>query len=185
MSRGRAAAPPAVCRGAVVCDPPVARICGPCRVIPMRPVGLQTMGSGPPVHARRCGCSLQDGGGGRTRTYEGIASGFTVRPLCRSGHSPKSRRTVLISKDNRVRPPAGQVVSVLCGRYPRQVNGAPPRVTANEKSRRWERRLFSTATCGDTRYTTLWSIRQNRTVPALRSASPSVSTLRLNYFKCC
>src|SRR5260370_41121152 len=27
-------------------------------------------------------------GGGRTRTYEGIASGFTVRPLCRSGHSP-------------------------------------------------------------------------------------------------
>ncbi len=28
------------------------------------------------------------GGGGRTRTYEGIASGFTVRPLCRSGHSP-------------------------------------------------------------------------------------------------
>ena len=28
------------------------------------------------------------GGGGRTRTYEGLASGFTVRPLCRSGHSP-------------------------------------------------------------------------------------------------
>src|SRR6202044_1401012 len=28
------------------------------------------------------------GGGSRTRTYEGIASGFTVRPLCRSGHSP-------------------------------------------------------------------------------------------------
>ena len=28
------------------------------------------------------------GGGGRTRTYEGVASGFTVRPLCRSGHSP-------------------------------------------------------------------------------------------------
>ena len=22
------------------------------------------------------------------RTYEGLASGFTVRPLCRSGHSP-------------------------------------------------------------------------------------------------
>src|SRR5215467_7762433 len=32
---------------------------------------------------------LQSGGGGRTRTYEGIASGFTVRPLCRSGHSPE------------------------------------------------------------------------------------------------
>jgi hypothetical protein len=30
------------------------------------------------------------GGRGRTRTYEGIASGFTVRPLCRSGHSPPS-----------------------------------------------------------------------------------------------
>ncbi len=31
---------------------------------------------------------LGDGGGSRTRTYEGLASGFTVRPLCRSGHSP-------------------------------------------------------------------------------------------------
>src|SRR5215471_20117689 len=31
---------------------------------------------------------FQGGGRGRTRTYEGIASGFTVRPLCRSGHSP-------------------------------------------------------------------------------------------------
>jgi hypothetical protein len=30
------------------------------------------------------------GGGGRTRTYEGLASGFTVRPLCHSGHSPMS-----------------------------------------------------------------------------------------------
>ena len=30
------------------------------------------------------------GGGSRTRTYEGVASGFTVRPLCRSGHSPNS-----------------------------------------------------------------------------------------------
>ena len=28
------------------------------------------------------------GGGSRTRTYEGIARGFTVPPLCRSGHSP-------------------------------------------------------------------------------------------------
>ena len=27
------------------------------------------------------------GGGGRTRTYEGVARGFTVLPLCRSGHS--------------------------------------------------------------------------------------------------
>jgi hypothetical protein len=31
---------------------------------------------------------LKAGGGGRTRTYEGLASGFTVRPLCHSGHSP-------------------------------------------------------------------------------------------------
>ena len=31
---------------------------------------------------------IGNGGGGRTRTCEGIASGFTVRPLCRSGHSP-------------------------------------------------------------------------------------------------
>ena len=28
------------------------------------------------------------GGGSRTRTYEGYARGFTVPPLCRSGHSP-------------------------------------------------------------------------------------------------
>src|ERR1700688_3806322 len=28
------------------------------------------------------------GGRGRTRTYEGIASVFTVPPLCRPGHSP-------------------------------------------------------------------------------------------------
>jgi hypothetical protein len=34
---------------------------------------------------------FQAGGGGRTRTYEGLASGFTVRPLCRSGHSPAKR----------------------------------------------------------------------------------------------
>jgi hypothetical protein len=32
------------------------------------------------------------GGGGRTRTYEGLASGFTVRPLCRSGHSPYTQK---------------------------------------------------------------------------------------------
>ena len=32
-----------------------------------------------------------NGGGSRTRTYEGVASGFTVRPLCRSGHSPNDQ----------------------------------------------------------------------------------------------
>ena len=40
----------------------------------------------PILHFSLC---FQGGGGGRTRTYEGIASGFTVRPLCRSGHSPE------------------------------------------------------------------------------------------------
>ena len=76
-----------------------------------------------PREARRA----KRGGGGRTRTYEGIASGFTVRPLCRSGHSPGSRRTALISKDNRVRPPAGRVVPVLCGaRSVKSMDGAAP-----------------------------------------------------------
>ena len=49
----------------------------------------------------------KNGGGGRTRTCEGIASGFTVRPLCRSGHSPEGHCTALISKDNRLRRPVG------------------------------------------------------------------------------
>ena len=39
------------------------------------------------------------GGGGRTRTYEGLASGFTVRPLCRSGHSPASKRSSLADEN--------------------------------------------------------------------------------------
>src|SRR6185312_8715583 len=43
------------------------------------------------------------GGRGRTRTYEGIASGFTVRPLCRSGHSPKPLRTALTAQRKRNR----------------------------------------------------------------------------------
>jgi hypothetical protein len=43
------------------------------------------MESHPKSKARRVA-----GGGGRTRTYEGLASGFTVRPLCHSGHSPLS-----------------------------------------------------------------------------------------------
>src|SRR6185436_8400049 len=38
------------------------------------------------------------------------------------GTLPQSRRTVLISKD-KSGSPAGRVVSVLCGSYPRQVNG--------------------------------------------------------------
>ena len=42
------------------------------------------------------------GGGGRTRTYEGLASGFTVRPLCHSGHS--SVPSVCTAKRRRRRP---------------------------------------------------------------------------------
>src|SRR4051794_25359426 len=41
-----------------------------------------------PLSYTRSGAIPLGGGGSRTRTYEGIASGFTVRPLCRSGHSP-------------------------------------------------------------------------------------------------
>ena len=48
-------------------------------------------------HGAACRKYLQSqrlaGGGSRTRTYEGLASGFTVRPLCRSGHSPFVRRS--------------------------------------------------------------------------------------------
>ena len=43
----------------------------------------------------------RDGGGGRTRTYEGLASGFTVRPLCRSGHSPMPQDQVSRTKTPR------------------------------------------------------------------------------------
>src|ERR1700733_4822 len=39
------------------------------------------------------------GGGGRTRTYEGLASGFTVRPLCHSGHSPVSAGSSLADEN--------------------------------------------------------------------------------------
>ena len=39
------------------------------------------------------------GGGGRTRTYEGLASGFTVRPLCHSGHSPMPARSSLADEN--------------------------------------------------------------------------------------
>ena len=39
-------------------------------------------------------CREVPGGGSRTRTYEGIARGFTVLPLCRSGHSPGSSEPV-------------------------------------------------------------------------------------------
>ena len=44
------------------------------------------------------------GGGGRTLTYEGLASGFTVRPLCRSGHSPASESLSLEDESAPGRP---------------------------------------------------------------------------------
>jgi hypothetical protein len=50
-----------------------------------------TFGSGEGARAKseiKTTAKNRSGGRGRTRTYEGIASGFTVRPLCRSGHSP-------------------------------------------------------------------------------------------------
>jgi hypothetical protein len=43
--------------------------------------------------------SRNSGGGGRTRTYEGLASGFTVRPLCHSGHSPMSAGSSLADEN--------------------------------------------------------------------------------------
>jgi hypothetical protein len=55
-----------------------------------------------PLHrkVRESRSDFGDGGGSRTRTYEGLASGFTVRPLCRSGHSPIVPR----ARRGRVRP---------------------------------------------------------------------------------
>ena len=48
---------------------------------------MRTKGAPLPPHRSETQLN-QNGGGSRTRTYEGLASGFTVRPLCRSGHSP-------------------------------------------------------------------------------------------------
>ena len=76
------------------------------------------------------------------------------------GTLPQSRRTVLISKD-KSGSPAGRVVSVLCGSYPRQVNGWW-RWMASKERPRGKRKMkkkppvgaaafCSTATCGATR----------------------------------
>src|SRR5689334_1810684 len=73
-----------------------------------------------PLSYTRMPCRL-DGGGSRTRTYEGIASGFTVRPLCRSGHSPVSnldaeRRGLHPKSLTVVRPLGGALmVSLMSG----------------------------------------------------------------------
>jgi hypothetical protein len=75
--------------------------------------------AGLPSRSARQGAKA--GGGGRTRTYEGIASGFTVRPLCHSGHSPQP---VEKQREN----PAGR-------RFPRAVlwGGVAPVSTAKPK----------------------------------------------------
>ena len=55
----------------------------------------QDASKSPEIEGRRQAAQAEQrrrGGGGRTRTYEGLASGFTVRPLCRSGHSPFGAR---------------------------------------------------------------------------------------------
>jgi len=72
------------------------------------------------------------------------------------GTLPQSRRTVLISKDKSGSPPAGRVVSVLCGSYPRQVNGWCQRSGRARNGRRKKppvgaAAFCSTATCGATR----------------------------------
>ena len=62
----------------------------------LRPCGLR--------RGSRRRCAAKTGGGSRTRTYEGEASGFTVRPLCRSGHSPDDQFSVfaqLVIADHR------------------------------------------------------------------------------------
>ena len=71
------------------------------------------------------------------------------------GTLPQSRRTVLISKD-KSGSPAGRVVSVLCGSYPRQVNGCCQRSGCARNGRRKKppvgaAAFCSTATCGATR----------------------------------
>jgi hypothetical protein len=66
----------------------------------------------------------EDGGGSRTRTYEGVASGFTVRPLCRSGHSPitTARQDGNTRPVKSVRNPKATVRRVMVGTL-RHVNG--------------------------------------------------------------
>src|SRR3982751_5086578 len=58
---------------------------GCCSTIELHPPALLKSLGGRPAKTRlqQPGSRKRGGGGrGRTRTYEGIASGFTVRPLC-------------------------------------------------------------------------------------------------------
>ncbi len=65
---------------------------GCCSTIELHPQTAGILPEGWPANRSRRAAKV--GGGGRTRTYEGIASGFTVRPLCRSGHSPARRHDI-------------------------------------------------------------------------------------------
>src|SRR3954453_14215398 len=80
------------------------------------------------------------GGGSRTRTYEGLASGFTVRPLCRSGHSPTAGSGQRRSRAARGDRDSGLMVSALPGVNP---NAALPRLAFSLDSTgrlpRWSR----------------------------------------------
>ena len=58
---------------------------------------------------------FKGGGRGRTRTYEGIASGFTVRPLCRSGHSPPKPWHRVDLERQSAPPRVGRELRVLWG----------------------------------------------------------------------
>src|SRR3569833_3339191 len=42
----------------------------------------------------------KDGGGSRTRTYEDVISGFTVRPLCHKKQTPKKKKKKQKKKPN-------------------------------------------------------------------------------------
>ena len=75
--------------------------------------------------------SAATGGGGRTRTYEGVASGFTVRPLCHSGHSSVQLASVCALVPEGMKNPAhrGAAHDVSMGKRETYVN--PKSMTAN------------------------------------------------------
>jgi hypothetical protein len=70
-------------------------------------LGSQSLKRGSREIANNLIISIVSGGGGRTRTYEDVVSGFTVRPLCRSGHSSIWQKALgfLPGKSNKPRTP--------------------------------------------------------------------------------
>ena len=82
------------------------------------------------------------GGRGRTRTCEGIASGFTVRPLCHSGHSPP-KPSHRIDLERQSAPSGRSGFAVLWGGGPmKSMEHAPPSFMVCKRSDRmgigWE-----------------------------------------------